>query len=122
MPGLVPGIHVLAALKPRKTWMAGTSPAMTKKRIIFKRLEPENAGCFFSPALRMRTFWLLPRGVIPKSSPPIFASNVKQQAHLRIPAARYARVMPESRAQEGRGECRVPAHPQPRVVCSKHAR
>jgi len=26
MPGLVPGIHVLAA----KTWMAGTSPAMTK--------------------------------------------------------------------------------------------
>jgi hypothetical protein len=26
MPGLVPGIHVLAA---RKTWMAGTSPAMT---------------------------------------------------------------------------------------------
>jgi hypothetical protein len=27
MPGLVPGIYVLAA----KTWMAGTSPAMTKK-------------------------------------------------------------------------------------------
>jgi hypothetical protein len=27
MPGLVPGIHVLAAA--RKTWMAGTSPAMT---------------------------------------------------------------------------------------------
>jgi hypothetical protein len=29
MPGLVPGIHVLlfAAIK---TWMAGTSPAMTK--------------------------------------------------------------------------------------------
>jgi hypothetical protein len=39
MPGLVPGIHVLAALKPGKTWMAGTSPAMTKKRVIFKRLE-----------------------------------------------------------------------------------
>jgi hypothetical protein len=31
MPGLVPGIHVLFALKHRKTWMAGTSPAMTKK-------------------------------------------------------------------------------------------
>jgi hypothetical protein len=30
MPGLVPGIHVLVALKHRKTWMAGTSPAMTK--------------------------------------------------------------------------------------------
>src|SRR4051794_5001991 len=28
MPGLVPGIHVLAASR-RKTWMAGTSPAMT---------------------------------------------------------------------------------------------
>jgi hypothetical protein len=28
MPGLVPGIHVLAVSK-RKTWMAGTSPAMT---------------------------------------------------------------------------------------------
>jgi hypothetical protein len=27
MPGLVPGIHVFAALK--KAWMAGTSPAMT---------------------------------------------------------------------------------------------
>jgi hypothetical protein len=26
MPGLVPGIHVFAAVK---TWMAGTSPAMT---------------------------------------------------------------------------------------------
>jgi hypothetical protein len=30
MPGLVPGIHVLAALKTGKTRMAGTSPAMTK--------------------------------------------------------------------------------------------
>jgi hypothetical protein len=29
MPGLVPGIHVLTSVKPRKTWMAGTSPAMT---------------------------------------------------------------------------------------------
>src|SRR5882757_389231 len=28
MPGLVPGIHVLAT-QARKTWMAGTSPAMT---------------------------------------------------------------------------------------------
>jgi len=27
----LPGIHVLASLKPRKTWMAGTSPAMTKR-------------------------------------------------------------------------------------------
>src|SRR4051812_46789209 len=27
--GLVPGIHVLADVEPRKTWMAGTNPAMT---------------------------------------------------------------------------------------------
>jgi hypothetical protein len=29
MPGLVPGIHVLDASR-RKSWMAGTSPAMTR--------------------------------------------------------------------------------------------
>jgi hypothetical protein len=32
MPGLVPGIHVslvLTVLTAKKTWMAGTSPAMT---------------------------------------------------------------------------------------------
>ena len=29
MPGLVPGIHVFARLCNTKTWMAGTSPAMT---------------------------------------------------------------------------------------------
>jgi hypothetical protein len=32
MPGLVPGIHVLKNLV-KKTWMAGTSPAMTKKKL-----------------------------------------------------------------------------------------
>jgi hypothetical protein len=30
MPALVAGIHVFAALQTTKTWMAGTSPAMTK--------------------------------------------------------------------------------------------
>ncbi len=31
MPGLVPGTNVFASIKQeRKTWMAGTSPAMTK--------------------------------------------------------------------------------------------
>ncbi len=30
MPGLVPGIHVFSG-RARKTWMAGTSPAMTRK-------------------------------------------------------------------------------------------
>ena len=29
MPGLVPGIHVFLDLSQSKTWMAGTSPAMT---------------------------------------------------------------------------------------------
>jgi hypothetical protein len=33
MPALVAGIHVsLAGLQQRKTWMAGTSPAMTPKK------------------------------------------------------------------------------------------
>ena len=29
MPGLVPGIHVFSVQPRHKTWMAGTSPAMT---------------------------------------------------------------------------------------------
>jgi hypothetical protein len=29
MPGLVPGIHVFTCRRIAKTWMAGTSPAMT---------------------------------------------------------------------------------------------
>jgi len=32
MPGLVPGIHVLT-VTATKTWMAGSSPAMTKNKI-----------------------------------------------------------------------------------------
>ena len=31
MPGLVPGIHVFLNFDGSKTWMAGTSPAMTKQ-------------------------------------------------------------------------------------------
>jgi hypothetical protein len=31
MPGLVPGIHVLLRFAKEKTWMAGTSPAMTEQ-------------------------------------------------------------------------------------------
>jgi hypothetical protein len=34
MPGLVPGIHVLAAMKHERTWTAGTGPAMTKGHLI----------------------------------------------------------------------------------------
>jgi hypothetical protein len=37
MPGLVPGIHVLKIFKSRKAWMAGSSPAMTEKSIIYIR-------------------------------------------------------------------------------------
>src|SRR6266699_4984837 len=32
MPGLVPGIHVVTIQQQGKTWMAGTSPAMTANR------------------------------------------------------------------------------------------
>jgi hypothetical protein len=35
MPGLVPGIHVLASLEQEKTWMAGTKPGHDEKRVIF---------------------------------------------------------------------------------------
>jgi hypothetical protein len=37
MPGLVPGIHVL--LTASKTWMAGTSPAMTSFDTVTVHLE-----------------------------------------------------------------------------------
>jgi hypothetical protein len=56
MAGLVarlvmPGIHVLAA----KTWMAGTSPAMTKSESFSLGSKvPENAGYFFGRTLRSR--------------------------------------------------------------------
>jgi hypothetical protein len=33
MPELVPGIHVPYSASARKTWMAGSSPAMTAMRI-----------------------------------------------------------------------------------------
>jgi hypothetical protein len=31
MPGLVQGIHVVTTRQKRKTWMAGSSPAMTEE-------------------------------------------------------------------------------------------
>jgi hypothetical protein len=31
MPGLVPGIHALAILQRKRTWMAGTSPTLTEE-------------------------------------------------------------------------------------------
>src|SRR6266436_8143317 len=44
MPGLVPGIHVLS-LAVRKTWMAGTSPAMTEGPFPM----PHPLDSFFAP-------------------------------------------------------------------------
>jgi hypothetical protein len=41
MPGLVPGIHVFLH-RATKTWMAGTSPAMTKRR----RGTIKRGGCY----------------------------------------------------------------------------
>jgi hypothetical protein len=41
MPGHVPGIHVFGSLKRGKTWMAGTSPAMTN---FMPLLVPEVPG------------------------------------------------------------------------------
>jgi hypothetical protein len=32
MPGLDPGIHAFLFLGAAKTWMAGSSPAMTKRK------------------------------------------------------------------------------------------
>jgi hypothetical protein len=32
MPGLDPGIHVFRRREASKTWMAGSSPAMTEER------------------------------------------------------------------------------------------
>jgi hypothetical protein len=37
MPGFMPGIHDLAAVRISKTWMAGTSPAMTNESPRDKR-------------------------------------------------------------------------------------
>ena len=37
MPALVAGIHVFTALQLVKTWMAGTSPAMTVTLVPCKR-------------------------------------------------------------------------------------
>jgi hypothetical protein len=45
MPGLVPGIHVLAVSPQRKTWMAGSRPALTKESVTTAVQLP----CFPSP-------------------------------------------------------------------------
>src|SRR5450759_4695239 len=44
MPGLVPGIHFLTECRIRKTWMAGTSPAMTKKECVMTDIRVPTLG------------------------------------------------------------------------------
>jgi ribosome-binding factor A len=44
MPGLVPGIHVLKESAAKKTWMAGTSPAMTTLRDKMPRHHQKNSA------------------------------------------------------------------------------
>ncbi len=41
MRGLVPHIHVCAAIQTVKTWMTGTSPAMTERCL---RSKPDSRG------------------------------------------------------------------------------
>ena len=58
MPGLVPGIHVFLFAE-EKTWMAGTSPAMTKEDVAL-RLSSECvtvAGVTFTADLAGALFW-----------------------------------------------------------------
>jgi hypothetical protein len=50
MPGLVPGIHVF--LCEAKTWMAGTSPAMTKLNIGLLRGACHRAALCADPLAR----------------------------------------------------------------------
>jgi hypothetical protein len=44
MPALVAGIHVFRTFANLKTWMAGTSPAMTAQESGRPSLIPEQAG------------------------------------------------------------------------------
>nr|MEA2797615.1 hypothetical protein [Phenylobacterium sp.] len=44
MPGLVPGIHVLLSYRA-KTWMAGTSPAMTELSQLYATYALKYAIC-----------------------------------------------------------------------------
>jgi hypothetical protein len=55
MPGLVPGIHVFASVAWEKTWMAGTSPAMTKHDTI-------------------TSFWIAPKKPAPTLQPAKWAA------------------------------------------------
>src|SRR5260221_2040650 len=59
MPGLVPGIHVLLLEMERKTWLAETSPAMTKSDNRLTASAPR-ARPIFPSADRPALHWLWP--------------------------------------------------------------
>jgi hypothetical protein len=53
MAGFIPAIHVLSEAAAEKAWMAGTSPAMTKKTHVPSAWErSENTTRIFGQALR----------------------------------------------------------------------
>jgi hypothetical protein len=53
MPGLVPGIHVLDRTAARKTWVAGTSPAMTKEAFVIARSEATKQSMMSHPGYEL---------------------------------------------------------------------
>jgi hypothetical protein len=72
MPGLVPGIHVLTVLPREKTWMAGTSPAMTGKFLEPRRYRP----VFTLVQSRLMTRWVAgSRAVITNSFASVASSG-----------------------------------------------
>jgi hypothetical protein len=42
MAGFIPAIHVLMGIAASKTWMAGTSPAMTNRWLVVKTTPSES--------------------------------------------------------------------------------
>src|SRR5881296_890061 len=72
MPGLVPGIHVLNLTKSKKTWMAGTSPAMTAMQ-----MSPELAFVL-TLALRMAVTaaFVVTASVITERSGPVIGALI----------------------------------------------
>jgi hypothetical protein len=71
----------LGFTRARTTWMAGTSPAMTKKPVIFSRT-PEMLDTFFSPALRTRIASV--RGLYPSFAlAPLASRRIDFAARLR---------------------------------------
>jgi hypothetical protein len=63
MPGLVPGIHVFDEHRRKKTWMAGTSPAMTRSFFVnamfttFMRVRFTNVFDVTAPSLARACVW-----------------------------------------------------------------